>query len=149
LETAARILERHGDEMALPVDVVIVSGDLTPDAEGRTVSVDEIPSDGTITDIGPKTVELFKDRLDTAKMVVWNGPLGVAEMEAFAEGTNAIARVLADLEAATIVGGGETGAVVRRLGIADRMTHVSTGGGAFLSFLEGKELPAVAALNSR
>ncbi len=100
-------------------------------------------------DIGPRTVELFQERLSAAKMVLWNGPLGVFELEPFAGGTLAIARTLAELDGVTVIGGGDSAAAVNRAGVAERITHISTGGGAFLEFIGGKELPGVAALQDK
>jgi len=145
LGVAKELLERAGEKLALPVDAVVADR-FAADAASKAVSVDEVPPDWRILDIGPRTVELFKEKLAGARTVVWNGPLGVFEFPKFAAGTEAIARFLADLEATTIIGGGDVVAAVRRAGVADRITHVSTGGGAALEFLEGKELPGVAAL---
>ena len=145
LGVAKELLERAGEKLALPVDAVVADR-FAADAASKAVSVDEVPPDWRILDIGPRTVELFKEKLAEARTVVWNGPLGVFEFPKFAAGTEAIARFLADLEATTIIGGGDVVAAVRRAGVADRITHVSTGGGAALEFLEGKELPGVAAL---
>jgi phosphoglycerate kinase len=147
LETAGRILDEAGDTLVLPVDVVVADA-FDADAQRRTVSVNEVRPGWRILDIGPRTIDLFEEKLSSAKMVVWNGPLGVFEMEPFAEGTFAIARTLAELDAETITGGGETAAAVDQAGVADQMTHVSTGGGAFLTFMEGKELPGIAALDA-
>ena len=100
-------------------------------------------------DIGPKSIEEFKKALQGAKLIVWNGPMGVFEMPKFAEGTFAIAKILADSGATTVIGGGDSASAVKKAGVAKKMTHVSTGGGASLEFLEGKELPGVAALNNK
>jgi phosphoglycerate kinase len=112
--------------------------------------VNAVPAGWRILDIGPKTVELFSQYLNSARTVVWNGPMGVFEMEPFSTGTFAIARVLAHLDdTTTIVGGGDSASAVERAGVAERITHISTGGGASLEFLEGKELPGVACLNAQ
>jgi phosphoglycerate kinase len=145
LETAKSILEKSGDKLVLPVDAVIAD---KFDAEANTqiVDVDKIPAGWRMMDVGPKTLELYKQALSGAKLIVWNGPVGVFEMPKFAEGTFALARLLADSGATTVIGGGDSASAVKKAGVAKQMTHVSTGGGASLEFLEGKELPGVAAL---
>jgi len=148
VETAEALLKRAGGTLVLPVDVVIADA-FDNDANSRIVAPNEVPPGWRILDVGPKTVSTFESALSGAKTVVWNGPLGVFEMDNFAEGTFAVARILADLDAVTIIGGGDSAAAVRQAGLADRMTHVSTGGGASLEFLEGKVLPGVAALEER
>lgn len=135
-------------KLLLPVDAVIVK-EFKNDTEFKTVPVGEIPDGWEGVDIGEKTRKLFADALKTAKTVVWNGPMGVFEFENFAAGTNAIAKTLADLDATTIIGGGDSAAAVNQLGYGDKMSHISTGGGASLEFLEGKELPGVAAVNDK
>lgn len=146
VDTARTLLAEAGDKLVLPVDVVIAE-EISPDAEPRVMKVGNVPSGWRILDIGPETVELFKGKLRDARTVVWNGPMGVFEVEPFAKATFAIAQALAELEGATvIVGGGDSAAAVEKAGVADRITHVSTGGGASLEFLEGKELPGVAVL---
>jgi phosphoglycerate kinase len=135
-----------GRHVYLPVDVVVADR-VSADAERKVVSVDEMTQGWSAVDIGPKTVEQFGDVLKKAGTVFWNGPMGVFEMAPFAEGTRAIAQVLAQSGAETIVGGGDSVAAVEQMHVADRMSHISTGGGASLEFLEGRELPGVAALN--
>lgn len=149
IEVAGRILEEAADKILLPVDCLIVKDSISANSEGRVVNVDEIPLDWIVADIGPKTLSRFKEKLKSAKMVVWNGPPGVFEKEPFSKGTMGLAWQLAGLDAETIVGGGDTGAAVGQAGVADKMTHVSTGGGAFLEFLEGKDLPGIAALENK
>ena len=153
VEIARRIMETAGDKLVLPVDAVLAN---KFEAEAftqvwslREPGVDGVPGGWRIMDIGPKTIELCGDILKTAKLVVWNGPMGVFEMPKFAEGTFAIARLLADSGATTVIGGGDSASAVKKAGVAKKMTHVSTGGGASLEFLEGKELPGVAALNDK
>jgi phosphoglycerate kinase len=148
LDAARRILEQGGDRVKIPSDVVITNA-FEANADYRVIPVDELFPETQIADIGPLTTEYFKAELESARTVVWNGPLGVFEAEPFAAGTFDIARAMAELDATTVIGGGDTAAAVARAGVADRMTHVSTGGGAFLTFLEGKELPGVAALAER
>ena len=146
-EMIAKAKEK-GVKLLLPVDAVIVK-EFKNDTEFKTVPVGEIPDGWEGVDIGEETRKLFADALKTAKTVVWNGPMGVFEFENFAAGTNAIAKTLADLDATTIIGGGDSAAAVNQLGYGDKMSHISTGGGASLEFLEGKELPGVAAVNDK
>ncbi|MFY9495397.1 MAG: phosphoglycerate kinase [Limnochordia bacterium] len=140
--------KEQGVELYLPVDIRVAK-EFSPDAENKVVSVKEIPADWEGLDIGPETAKLFAGIVKEAGTVVWNGPMGVFEFEAFAQGTRAIAQALADSDAVSIIGGGDSAAAVEQMGLADKMTHVSTGGGASLEFLEGKVLPGVAALNDR
>jgi phosphoglycerate kinase len=148
LEVARDILAEAGDRLLLPVDVVIADA-FSEDANAQTVSVEQVPIDWRILDIGPRTVALFEERLAPAATVVWNGPMGVFEFPRFAAGTIALATSLTRTQATTIVGGGDSIAALRQAGLADKMTHVSTGGGASLEFLEGKVLPGVAALEDK
>jgi len=148
VEAARGVLERakaSGVEVHLPVDVVAASK-FAEDAEALVRAVDAVPRGYMILDIGPETVKRYVAALKPAKAIVWNGPMGVFEMEKFSRGSFELARALANLDATTVVGGGETAAVVARTGLASRFTHVSTGGGASLEMLEGRELPGVAAL---
>ncbi len=154
LEMAREILDKARQsncKFTLPVDV-LVADRFEAGANTRVVSVDEIPPDWLGVDIGPRTIELFKKTLENARTVVWNGPMGVFEIPDFAKGTEEIARFLAEITArgaTTIVGGGDSAAAVKKFGLQDRLSHVSTGGGASLEFLEGKELPGVAALTRK
>lgn len=151
LDFCLSVLEKakeQGVELHLPVDIRVAK-EFSPDAENKVVSVKEIPADWEGLDIGPETAKLFAGIVKEAGTVVWNGPMGVFEFEAFAQGTRAIAQALADSDAVSIIGGGDSAAAVEQMGLADKMTHVSTGGGASLEFLEGKVLPGVAALNDR
>ena len=144
--------EKLGKKLLLPVDAVTAAAFPNPiDAqiEVQNVSVDAIPADSMGLDIGEKTAKLYADAVKSAKTVVWNGPMGVFENPVLAKGTIAVAKALADTEATTIIGGGDSAAAVNQLGFGDKMTHISTGGGASLEFLEGKELPGVAAANDR
>jgi phosphoglycerate kinase len=145
MDTAKSILEKASDKLILPVDAVIADK-FDENANTQVVDVDKIPSGWRMMDVGPDTLELYKQALDGAKLIVWNGPVGVFEMPKFAEGTFALAKMLADSGATTVIGGGDSASAVKRAGVAKQMTHVSTGGGASLEFLEGKELPGVAAL---
>lgn len=149
LDTAKALLAKGKGKLTLPVDVVIADA-FDANANTRTIRVGEaVPAGWRILDIGPESVEYFTVILTEAKTVVWNGPMGVFEMAPFAKGTNAIARVLAELDATTIIGGGDSAAAVEQSGLADKMTHISTGGGASLELLEGKALPGVVALQDR
>jgi phosphoglycerate kinase len=145
IETAKSIMEKSGDKLLLPVDAVIADK-FDADANTQVVDLDKIPAGWRMMDIGPKSVEAFKAVLKGAKLIVWNGPMGVFEMPKFTEGTFGIAKILADSGATTVIGGGDSASAVKKAGVAKQMTHVSTGGGASLEFLEGKELPGVAAL---
>ena len=154
LDNARRIAaeaRRKRVRLMLPTDVV-VAAQVHYRAQRQVVAVDEVPKDWVVVDIGPQTVAAFTEHLAKAKTIFWNGPMGIFDIEPFADGTNAMARFLAERSAAgviTIVGGGDSVAAVDRLGLTDRMTHVSTGGGASLEFVEGKTLPGVAALDDR
>ena len=141
-----------GKKLLLPVDTVIISEFPNPiDApvDTEVVSVDAIPADKEGVDIGPETSKLYADAVKNAKTVVWNGPMGVFQNPTLAAGTIAVAKALAETDATTIIGGGDSAAAVNQLGFGDKMTHISTGGGASLEFLEGKELPGVAAANDK
>jgi phosphoglycerate kinase len=148
IATAGAIADKAGDRLVLPVDAVIADR-FEADADSKVVAVDSVPPGWRIMDIGPQSIELFKSTLQGAKLIVWNGPMGVFEMPKFAEGTFAIARLLADSGATTVIGGGDSASAVKKAGVAKQMTHVSTGGGASLEYLEGKVLPGVAALLDR
>jgi phosphoglycerate kinase len=151
LDLAKNAIEKakaKGVKLYLPEDVVVAT-EFKEDAEKKVVPATGIPADWMGMDIGPKTVEKFAAAIKNAKTVVWNGPMGVFEMPRFAEGTRAIAQAMADSSATTIVGGGDSAAAVEQMGFADKMSHVSTGGGASLEFLEGKKLPGVEALNDK
>ena len=145
LETAKAIMAKSSDKLILPIDAVIADK-FAEDANTQIVDVDKIPAGWRMLDVGPKTVSAYQAALSGAKLIVWNGPVGVFEMPKFAEGTFALARMLAESNAVTVIGGGDSASAVKKAGVAKQMTHVSTGGGASLEFLEGKELPGVAAL---
>ncbi len=137
-----------GVKLLLPVDTV-VADDFSNEANSKVVKAGEIPEDWEGLDIGPETEKIFCEAVKDAKTVVWNGPMGCFEMPNFAHGTEAVAKALAETDATTIIGGGDSAAAVNQLGYGDKMTHISTGGGASLEFLEGKELPGVAAANDK
>ncbi|MBI3166573.1 MAG: phosphoglycerate kinase [Chloroflexi bacterium] len=148
IETAKTLLGKLGDKLVLPVDAIIADK-FDAEANTQTVDVDKIPAGWRMLDVGPKTVSVYKDTLNGARLIVWNGPVGVFEMPRFAEGTFALAKMLAESNAVTVIGGGDSASAVKKAGVAKQMTHVSTGGGASLEFLEGRELPGVAALNDK
>ncbi len=151
LDLANELMEKaktRGVKFLLPVDVV-VADKFAEDANVKVVPINEIPEDWQALDIGPETVKEFSREIADAKTVVWNGPMGVFEMKPFAEGTRGVAKALADSNAVTIVGGGDSAAALEEMGFTGKMTHVSTGGGASLEFLEGKVLPGVAALKNK
>ena len=148
LDLAKEAMEKakaKGVKLMLPVDTR-VGKEYKPDTESKTVKCTEIPADWEGFDIGEETIKLYSEELRKAKTVVWNGPLGLFEFDQFAKGTNAIAKVLSEIDATTIIGGGDSAAAVRKAGLEDKMTHISTGGGASLEFLEGKTLPGIACL---
>ncbi len=140
--------KEKGVKLLLPIDTKI-GKEFKPDTESKTVAWTEIPEEWEGFDIGEKTIEMFKKELQNAKTVIWNGPLGLFEFEQFAIGTNEIAKTLAELDATTIIGGGDSAAAVTKAGLADKMTHISTGGGASLEFLEGKKLPGIECLQDK
>ena len=144
--------EKLGKKLLLPIDTVVAGAFPNPidaDIEVETVDCDAMPADKLGLDIGPKTAELYADAVKSAKTVVWNGPMGVFENPVLAKGTIAVAKALAETDATTIIGGGDSAAAVNTLGYGDKMTHISTGGGASLEFLEGKELPGVMAADDK
>ena len=151
IELAGRLLEKAeeaGVKLLLPSDVVCAK-EFSNDTETKIVERDEIPSDMMGLDIGPKTVEAYGKALKEAKTIVWNGPVGVFEMPNFAKGTKAIAEILAESDAVTVIGGGDSAAAAEQFGLADKMSHISTGGGASLEFLEGKDLPGIAVIEDK
>ncbi len=148
VDYAAGLLRENPTKIVLPTDVV-VAAEFKPDSVATTVSANAMPADQIGLDIGPESAGRFSAIILDAGTVIWNGPMGVFEMDAFANGTKAVAKAMADSSALTIVGGGDSAAAVEKFGYADDMSHVSTGGGASLEFLEGKELPGIAALGKR
>src|SRR5919107_5142401 len=145
LEEALRLMEEAGDSLVLPVDVVVAEA-MEKAAESETVASSGIPSGKMGLDIGPETVALFERHISGANTIFWNGPMGVFEIDAFAKGTEGVARAVAESGATSVVGGGDSVAAVNKLGLEDRMSHISTGGGASLEYVEGKELPGIAVL---
>ncbi len=149
LDLAKELIEKAKQKnvkLVLPIDNVIAK-EIAPDTESKVIDSDNIPDEWEGLDIGPKTVELFKEELKDAKTIIWNGPVGFSEYEIFANGTRSIAQALAEKEdAVTIIGGGDSAAAIEKMGLSDKMTHISTGGGASLEFLEGKKLPGIECL---
>jgi phosphoglycerate kinase len=144
--------EKLGKKLLLPIDTVVAAAFPNPidgDIDVSVVDCDKIPADQLGLDIGPKTAELYAEAVKSAKTVVWNGPMGVFENPTLAKGTIAVAKALAETDATTIIGGGDSAAAVNQLGFGDKMSHISTGGGASLEFLEGKVLPGVAAADDK
>ncbi|MCU6601432.1 MULTISPECIES: phosphoglycerate kinase [Peribacillus] len=152
IELAKSFIEsakEKGVKLHLPIDAV-VTAEFSPDAETDNVDIDAIPNDKMALDIGPKTSELFADVIKGSKLVIWNGPMGVFEFDKFANGTRTVAQALAEAnDTYSIVGGGDSAAAAEKFGLAEKMSHISTGGGASLEFMEGKELPGVVALNDK
>ena len=148
LDLAKELMKKakeKGVKLMLPVDTK-VGKEFKPDTESKTVAWTEIPTDWEGFDIGEKSIEIFSEELRKARTVVWNGPVGLFEFDQFAIGTNSIAKVLSEIDATTIIGGGDSAAAVKKAGLEDKMTHISTGGGASLEFLEGKKLPGIECL---
>ena len=148
IDYAKEMMAKAGGKLLLPVDTVVAK-EFSNDAESKVVKEGEIEKGWQGLDIGPETIKLFSDAVKSAKTVVWNGPMGVFEMPSFAKGTNAIANVLAEIDATTVIGGGDSVAAVNQAGLGDKMSHISTGGGASLEFLEGKALPGIVALQDK
>lgn len=152
IELAKSFIEKakaKGVNFYMPVDG-IVADDFSADANSKIVAIEEIPADWEALDIGPKTAELYRDVIQKSKLVIWNGPMGVFEIDKFAEGTKAVAQALADAgDTYSVIGGGDSAAAVEKFGLAEQMSHISTGGGASLEFMEGKQLPGVVALNDK
>ncbi|WP_079506867.1 phosphoglycerate kinase [Mesobacillus jeotgali] len=152
IELAKSFIEKakaKGVNFYMPVDA-IVADDFSADANTKVVAIEEIPADWEALDIGPKTAETYRDVIQKSKLVIWNGPMGVFEIDKFAEGTKAVAQALADAsDTYSVIGGGDSAAAVEKFGLAEKMSHISTGGGASLEFMEGKQLPGVVALNDK
>jgi len=148
IQTAKELLELAGDKLALPTDFVIADH-FAEDAKHKTVPISDVPKDWMVLDIGPETIATYSELIERAATVVWNGPMGAFEMPAFANGTFALAKALASSSAKTIVGGGDSASAMHQSGLADQITHISTGGGASLAMLAGKTLPGLAALQDK
>jgi phosphoglycerate kinase len=151
IELAKSFIEKakeKGVELHMPIDAV-VANEFSKDAETQTVEIDAIPADWMGLDIGPKTAANYAEVIKNSKLIIWNGPMGVFEMDKFANGTKTVAEAMAQTEGYTVIGGGDSAAAVEKFGVADKMDHVSTGGGASLELMEGKELPGIVALNDK
>lgn len=151
IELAQQFMKKAQDKgvnFLMPVDAV-VAAEFAADADNKVVAIDAMPADWMGLDIGPKTAELYAETIKNSKLIIWNGPMGVFEMEAFANGTKAVATAMSTTEAYTVIGGGDSAAAVEKFEVADKMDHISTGGGASLEFMEGKKLPGVEALNDK
>ncbi|WP_413363486.1 phosphoglycerate kinase [Lysinibacillus sp. 3P01SB] len=140
--------KEKGVELHMPIDAV-VANEFSKDAETQTVEIDAIPADWMGLDIGPKTAANYAEIIKNSKLIIWNGPMGVFEMDKFANGTKTVAEAMAETDGYTVIGGGDSAAAVEKFGVADKMDHVSTGGGASLELMEGKELPGIVALNDK
>lgn len=151
LELAKSFIDKakeKGVKLYLPIDAT-VANEFSKDAETKTVKIEEIPSDWMGLDIGPETAKLYAEVINQSKLIIWNGPMGVFEMEAFANGTKSVAQAMAETPGYTVIGGGDSAAAVEKFHVADKMDHISTGGGASLEFMEGKDLPGVTALSDK
>jgi phosphoglycerate kinase len=148
LDTAKDLLSRADDKIILPIDMVLGNA-FDADAEMKTIALGDVPAGWRLLDIGPLTVQLFGDVILNAGTVVWNGPMGVFEFPRFAEGTFGVARAVANSQAVSIIGGGDSVSAINQSGLSDKITHISTGGGASLEMLEGLELPGLAVLNDK
>lgn len=151
LEQARSFIQKAKEKdvkLYMPIDVT-VADDFSADANTKVVGIDEIPADWEGLDIGPETIELYANIIKDSKLVIWNGPMGVFELKPFEAGTRGIAEAMAETEGYTVIGGGDSAAAVEKFGLADKMDHISTGGGASLEFMEGKELPGVSALDDK
>jgi phosphoglycerate kinase len=148
LETAKALVEKGGDKLMLPVDMVLADK-FDADAEMKVVALGDVPTGWRVLDIGPKTVEAFRHAILDAGTVVWNGPMGVFEFPKFAKGTFAVAQAVADSHSISVIGGGDSVSAINQSGLAEKITHISTGGGASLEMLEGLELPGLAALTDK
>lgn len=140
--------KEKGVNLYVPIDAVVAQ-EFSNDSKAETVAINSIPKDWMGLDIGPKTAELYVDVIKKSKLIIWNGPMGVFEMESFANGTKQVAEAMAETEAYTVIGGGDSAAAVEKFGVAEKMDHISTGGGASLEFMEGKDLPGVSALDDK
>ena len=148
---AFEILKKAQNEekdFVLPVDIVVTT-EINENAKTKIVDINEIPEDMLGVDIGPKTIKMFKKKIQEARTIFWNGPMGIFEIEKFAEGTLEIAKAVAESKATTVIGGGDSVAAIQKFGLADKITHISTGGGASLEFMEGKALPGIEGLEDK